>query len=85
MAMSAPSGIPFPRNVQCSHQKSSSLACAIHCKDAGGIVFSADDDNCFFCTLSPDVSTDVPLPGLVYILDRKAFLGIVTSPTFLMK
>ena len=75
VAMSAPKDVPFPRNIRCSHQKSSSLVCAIDCKEVGCLLLSVDGGNCFPCTLSPDVSTDATLPGRVYLLDRKAFLG----------
>ena len=81
VSMSAPSDMLFPRNIRCSHQKSSSLVCAIQCKEVGWLLLSADGGNCFLCTLSSDASTDVAIPGQVYILDHKAFLGKMTSPS----
>ena len=75
VTMSAPSDVPSPRNVKCSHQKSSSMVCAIHCKEVGCLMLSVDGGNCSLCTLSPRGSTDVTLPGLVYFRDQKSFFG----------
>ena len=79
VAMSAPIDMLFPRNVRCTHQKSTSLVCAIQCKEVGWLLLSVDDDNCFLCTLSSDASTDITILGQVYILDHKALLGKMTS------